>query len=198
MALNYFKDPSGLVDQYQSGEFEGFSLDVDDDRDFKDVLTEGRITGIDLYNKVSDRFTNSLPGFDGFIQGQEVGVFAQGNKLFETEITDSDIRFGGSRESISVDVPKKFKGARDVEEILPDLAENTPDELNSVRDLGRALGFSDGGTISFKPVKDDPVSNQSENVKDKVKEKVKSSNKNLGLILPVILGLTAFYYVVFR
>ena len=198
MALNEFEDPEGLVNQFQSGEFEGFSLSVDDDRDFKDVLTEGRINGIDLYNKVSDRFTNSLPGFDGFIQGQEVGVFAQGNKLFETEITDSDIRFGGSSESISVDVPKKFQGARDVKDILPNLAENTPDELDSIRDLGRALGFSDGGTISFKPVNDDPVINQSVNVKDKVKEKVKSSNKSLGVILPVILGLTAFYYVVFK
>jgi hypothetical protein len=198
MAKNYFSNLKNLVNDYRSGSFDGFSIDLEDDRDFNEFLEYERINGIDLYSGVSDSVKDKAGGLDNWLTGRELKVSVNGTKLFNTSVKKADLRFGGSSEKLKFDLPSIFQGYTAESNIGRNI-DALPDDIDNYRDLARGLGVTDGGgTISFKPVNNDPVSNQSENVKDKVKEKVKSSNKSLGLILPVILGLTAFYYVVFK
>mgnify|MGYP006283987433 CR=1 FL=1 len=181
MVKNYIENIRDLVSQAKSGEFTGFSVDVEDDRDFDEVVSQGRVDSINLYDGIPDKWVNSLR-IDSFLEGQKVGIFAEGKKLTETTITESDLRFGGSSESFSFKIPDRWKDATDIAEAFPDLRSKFPDEVHTIRDLARVMGFQDGGTISFKAIKEtQPSSNnksvgtQSSNMIENVMQTVKEN-----------------------
>lgn len=152
MPTSSVQDLSGLINQYKNKAFEGFNLQVDDDRVFDELLTEGGTSGLNLYG-APEWAVNNLSGFQEWLKGNRAQVVVNGQKLFETTFQESDLRFGGSSETLNISIPESFKDADRINEILPDLSNQLPENVSTIRDLSRALGIDDsGGVISFRPI----------------------------------------------
>lgn len=163
MVKNYIENISDLVNQKKTGDFTGFSVDLEDGRDLSNLVSEGTIDAIDLFN-VPDKWVNSMR-IDNFLTGQKVGIFAEGQKLTETTITESDLRFGGASESFSFKIPERWKGANKISDAFPELRSKFPDEVHSIRDLSRVLGIDQqGGTVSFKAIDESQSSGNNKSV----------------------------------
>jgi len=168
MVKNRFENLQGLISQYKNDSFEGFSIDVEDSRDFRSLIREGTIDAIDLF-KTPDKYVNNLEGLDKWLKNRAVKVSVEGRDFFESRVVNADLRFGGSSESLKFDVPEGMKDAYKEFEGLANL-----------NDLGRFLGIDDkGGTISFTPIE------KGKEAVDKAEEKTGVNGKIL-LIVPVI------------
>lgn len=165
MATNFFSNIQGRVNDFRNNDFSGFTIDLHDERDFASLIRKGQISNISLFN-APENTINNLPEFDDWITGKEVGVYAKGNKLFETQVSSADLRFGGSSETLNFDIPNKLRGSEELADVFPQMASKLPDEVHNVNDLAQAFNIE---KLRFKPVK---------NVKDKAKETVDKTVKN--------------------
>jgi hypothetical protein len=159
MAQKSILNPKGLVEQLKGGSFEGFSVNLDEERadeSFESFLQGGNIQRIDL-----SEYAGSLGGYmnDGkdysgpvnqFLEGREVGVFAKGRKLFETKINSSSLDF---RRTGKFSVKTPFTGNSDIKDVFPGISDKLPGNVQTIEDVARALDIQ---KLNFKPVSEVP------------------------------------------
>lgn len=159
MAKNSLLGINNLIEGFKENDFKGFSIQLSDgraDEAFESFLETGRVGGINLASY--DSFNNLSDKVSSFLKGQEVGVYANGQKLFNTEFErtkemefinsiqedvaryeGTQLGFGGSSESIEVETPGK--------EIFN--LSGLPKAVNTVEDVAESLDIR---KLSFKPI----------------------------------------------
>jgi len=141
MAKKSLLNPQNLIDQASNRVFEGFKVNFSDsraDESFETLIENGYVSSIDLSG--FENLSGAGPDVSNFLEDTRAAVFANGQKLFETNFMNADFRFGGSGGRFRIDAPdreifdtSKFEG------------------IETVEDLAEAVDIS---KISFKPVQD--------------------------------------------
>lgn len=180
-----------LAEDVRNNGFNGFTVSSPDSRDLGYRISKGRLP-IDLYGTGLEANSGLGDQISETIDGQNVGVFAEGRKLFETQITGSDLRIGGSGETINIDSSGlDWSDASSLQKLNPDLSIPEVDS-GSFADLFQAL---DVRKLTFKPVQDRAPDNFEGSLPGPNQN---NSKMSLGLILPVVAVLGLVYVVVFR
>lgn len=183
-----------LAEDVRNNSFEGFTVSNPDPRDVGEDLADGSLP-VDLYGTGLEANSGLGDKISETIEGQDIGVFAEGRKLFETSITGSKLRIGGSNETINIDSSGLDRHeASTLKNLNPDLSIPEIDS-GTFADLFQAL---DVRKLTFKPVQDRVPNNFEGSLPGPDKVKEKTSNMSLGLILPVVAVLGLVYLVVFR
>lgn len=182
-----------LAEDVRNNDFEGLTISSQDPDDLGYEFSRGRLpvdvsnTGLTANSGLGDKISET-------IEGEKVGVFAQGRKLFESTLKGADdLRIGASGNPIFFDSKGlDWTEASSLEKLNPDLS--IPEiESGGIKDLFQALNIN---KVSFRPVKNEVPENFEGPLPgpEKVKEKTKTTN--LGLILPVVAGLSVIYLVI--
>ena len=159
MTDNYLSNPSGLINQYlRNEEFQGFSLELDEDRydeDFEKLFTSGKIS-VEI-NELKESVFDTLKEVPEIFRGEKVGIFAKGKKLIEGTFTNESGLDVNNNTSLNFSFPHETGYNTDFEDVFPNLERSVPEGVNSLEDLATALDIR---KLSFKPVSKTSVSTQ--------------------------------------
>jgi len=186
-----FSDFSGLVESFRNKDFKGFSLEHRDPRDIGQDLAKGRFE-VDLYGTGYEPNSGLGDKISSYLDNRQVGVFADGQKLFETSVKDADLRVGGTQGEIALSSQNvlDYTDASTLQKLNPNLSIPEVDS-GSFSDFFQAL---DVNKLSFRPVESAEDAVFRPQPVNRTKEKVQAlGSKSLLLLLGLVVGAYSIY-----